>query len=153
MQEYENQKRQEEKEQRVWKEIERIKKESTEWAKEAMEKVANELKQKEKEDQDWESQDQGQAHDDPIDPVFPSSNMTTKDPSPALEFGLIPFTPSKGQLVADLNTIFYDKNKKRIVMRTEKRVDTGKKKGLMVTEKTVSSMGLTKILNPLQGQV
>ena len=53
--------------------------------------------------------------------------MTTKDPVPMLEFRLIPFTPSQGQEVADLNTIFYDKNKKRIVMRTENMVDTRKK--------------------------
>ena len=53
-----------------------------------------------------------------------------------LEFRLIPFTPSQGQEVADLNTIFYDKNKKRIVMRTENMVDTGKMHiGVMVTKK------------------
>ena len=39
--------------------------------------------------------------------------------------------------MADLNTTFYDKAKKRIARRTEKKVDTGGKKGVMVTEKTV----------------
>ena len=50
---------------------------------------------------------------------------------------LIPFIPSQEQEVADLNTIFYDKNKKRIVMRTEKKVDTGEKQEFMVTEKKI----------------
>ena len=36
-----------------------------------------------------------------------------------------------------MNTTFYEKNKKRIVMRTEKKEDTGEKKGLMVTEETI----------------
>ena len=39
--------------------------------------------------------------------------------------------------VADLNTIFYDKPKKRIAQRTEKKVDTGGNKGVMVTKKIV----------------
>ena len=39
--------------------------------------------------------------------------------------------------VPDLNTIFYDKVKKRIVKRTEKKVNTRGKKGVMVTEKAV----------------
>ena len=39
--------------------------------------------------------------------------------------------------MADLNTIFYDKDKKRIVMRTEKKVDTREKQGVMRTEKTI----------------
>ena len=64
--------------------------------------------------------------------------MTTKDPTPTLEFGLIVFTPSQGKEVANFNTIFYDKNKKRIVMRTKNMVDTRKRHiGVMVTEKTV----------------
>ena len=37
----------------------------------------------------------------------------------------------------DLNTIFYDKVKKRIVKIIEKRVNTGGKMGVMVTEKVV----------------
>ena len=34
-----------------------------------------------------------------------------------------------------MNTIFYDKVKKRIARRTEKKVNTGGKKGFMVIEK------------------
>ena len=40
---------------------------------------------------------------------------------------LIPCIPTKGDEVPDLNTIFYDKVKKRIVKRTEKKVNTGGK--------------------------
>ena len=109
----------------------------TKWEKKAVEKETKELKQKEQEYLDQESQKQGQAPNNPINLFFPSRSMPTKDPAPALEFGLIPFTPSKEQAVADFNTIFYDKNKKRIVMRTEKRVDTEKKQGFMVTKKTI----------------
>ena len=48
---------------------------------------------------------------------------------------LVPFTPIEGEEEPDLNTIFYDKAKKRIVKRTEKKVNTGGKMGVMVTEK------------------
>ena len=39
--------------------------------------------------------------------------------------------------MVDLNTIFYDKTKKTIVRRMEKKVDTGEKKGVMLIEKTI----------------
>ena len=47
------------------------------------------------------------------------------------------FMPTKGEEVQDFNTIFYDKEKKRIVKRIEKKLDTGGKLGRMVTDKTV----------------
>ena len=50
---------------------------------------------------------------------------------------LIPFTPIEGEEVPDLNTIFYDRVKKRIVKRTEKKVNTEGKTGVMVTDKVV----------------
>ena len=50
---------------------------------------------------------------------------------------LISFIPNEGEEVLDLNTIFYDKEKRRIVKRTEKKVDTRGKPGMMVTNKTV----------------
>ena len=53
------------------------------------------------------------------------------------EVELIPFMPTEGEEVPYFNTIFYDKEKKRIVKRTEKKVDTGGKPGMMVTDKTV----------------
>ena len=64
--------------------------------------------------------------------------MATKDTAPTLEFGPIHFIPSQEQAIVDLNTIFYDKNKKRNVMRTKNRLDSRKKHiGVMVTEKTI----------------
>ena len=45
--------------------------------------------------------------------------------------------PTEGEEVPDFNTIFYDKEKKRIVKRTKKKVDTGGKPRRMVTDKTV----------------
>ena len=45
--------------------------------------------------------------------------------------------PTGREEVPNFNTIFYDKEKKRIVKRTEKKVDTGGHPGKMVTDKTV----------------
>ena len=50
---------------------------------------------------------------------------------------MITFTPTEEDEVPDLNTIFYDKAKKRTVKRTKKKVNTGGKTGVMVTEKVV----------------
>ena len=43
----------------------------------------------------------------------------------------------KGEEVPDFSTIFYDKERKRIVKRTEKRVETGGQLGIMITDKTL----------------
>ena len=53
------------------------------------------------------------------------------------DFDLIPFMPTEGEEVPDFNTIFYEKEKKRIVNRIEKKVDTGGNPGKMVTNNTV----------------
>ena len=45
--------------------------------------------------------------------------------------------PTDIEEVPDFNTIFYDKEKKRIVKRTKKKVDTGGHPDKMVTDKTV----------------
>ena len=37
--------------------------------------------------------------------------------------------PTEGEDIPNFNTIFYDKEKKRIVKRTEKKVDTGGNQG------------------------
>ena len=50
---------------------------------------------------------------------------------------LIPFMRKEGEEIPDFNTIFYDKEKKRIVKRTEKKVETGGQSGKMITDKTV----------------
>ena len=50
---------------------------------------------------------------------------------------LIPFIPTEGEEVPDMNTIYYDKVKKTIVKQTEKKVNSGGKTGVMVTDKIV----------------
>ena len=50
---------------------------------------------------------------------------------------LIPFMPKEGEEVPNFSTIFYDKEKKRIVKRTEKKVETGGKSRKMITNKTL----------------
>ena len=39
--------------------------------------------------------------------------------------------------ILDFNTIFYDKEKKMIVKRTEKKVEIGGQPGKMITDKTL----------------
>ena len=50
---------------------------------------------------------------------------------------MIPFMPKEGEQVPDFSTIFYDKEKKRIVKRIEKRVETGGQSRKMITDKTL----------------
>ena len=54
---------------------------------------------------------------------------------PALR--LIPFEQKKGEEVPNFNTIFYDKEKKRIVKRTERKVETGGLSGKMINDTTI----------------
>ena len=70
-----------------------------------------------------------------MEPVVPSGNMLGEGSTS--EFDLIPFMPTKGEEIPDFNTIFYDKENKRIVKRTEKKVDIEGKGGKMVMNKTV----------------
>ena len=50
---------------------------------------------------------------------------------------LIHFEQKKGEEVLDFNTIFYDRERKRIVKRIERKVETGEQVGKMINEKTV----------------
>ena len=50
---------------------------------------------------------------------------------------LIPFTQKEGEEIPDFSTIFYDKEKKRIVKRTDKKVETGGQSRKMITNKTL----------------
>ena len=47
---------------------------------------------------------------------------------------LVPFEQKKGEEIPDFNTIFYDKERKRIVKRTERKVETGGLPGKMITD-------------------
>ena len=75
------------------------------------------MRKKEQEDKDGVSLDQYTAKYNPIDPLAPSSDTITTGHIPLVELGLVPFIPSKKHVVACLNTIFFDKNKKTIVRR------------------------------------
>ena len=50
---------------------------------------------------------------------------------------LIPFTQKKGEEVPDFSTIYYDKATKRIMRRTEKKVEAKDLSGKMVTDTAV----------------
>ena len=50
---------------------------------------------------------------------------------------LIPSEQKKGEEVPDFDTIFYDKEKKIIVKRTERKVETGGQSGKMINDKTL----------------
>ena len=70
-----------------------------------------------------------------MEPVVSSGSILGEDS--IYEIDLIPFMPTKGKEVPDFNTIFYYKEKKRIVKRTKKKVDTGGQPRKMVTDKTL----------------
>ena len=92
---------------------------------------------KRKEEQDLADQGQTQSDADPFEPTVPCSSIERENPLIVSGIELIPFTPTEGEEVPDLNTIFYDKVKNRIVKRIEKKVNTGGKPGVMVTDKIV----------------
>ena len=50
---------------------------------------------------------------------------------------LIPFEQKKGEEVPDFNTIFYDRERKRIVKRIERKVETRGQSGKMINDTTV----------------
>ena len=50
---------------------------------------------------------------------------------------LIPFEQKKGEEVSDFNTIFYDRERKIIVKRIERKVETRGKSGKMINDTTV----------------
>ena len=50
---------------------------------------------------------------------------------------LIPFEQKKGEEVPDFNNIFYDRERKRIVKRTERKVETGGQSGKMINDTIV----------------
>ena len=102
-----------------------------------IEKTAKGSRTETQEEQDPADQGQAQSDIDPLEPVVPSSSIVGEGSVSISGVELIPFIPTKGEEVPNFNTIFYDKEKKRIVKRTEKKVDTGGKPGVMVTDKMV----------------
>ena len=65
----------------------------------------------------------GQDNPDPQEPAVTSGS--TQEQVVFFEMNLIPFKQKEGEEVPDFSTIFYDKEKKMIVKRTEKKVETG----------------------------
>ena len=66
------------------------------------------------------------------DPKLPASSTPMV---PTLK--LVPFVQKRGEEIPNFNTIFYDRATKRIVKRTEKRVEIGSMPGKMITDTTV----------------
>ena len=96
------------------------------------------MRKKEQEDKDRESLDHDIAQDNPMDPPTSTSDMIIEVHIPFTELGLVPFTPSKHHVVASLDTIFFDKNKKNIFRRSKRRLNIGDQTdAITVTEKTV----------------
>ena len=50
---------------------------------------------------------------------------------------LIPFEQKKGEEVSDFKTIFYDRERKIIMKRTKRKVETGGQSGKMINDTTV----------------
>ena len=50
---------------------------------------------------------------------------------------LVPFVQKKGEEIPDFNTVFYDKEMKRILKRTERKVETGGLRKKMITDMPV----------------
>ena len=66
------------------------------------------------------------------DPQVPASSTPMV---PSLK--LVPFVQKVGEEIHDFNTIFYDRETKRIVKRTERKVETGGLLGKMITDTPV----------------
>ena len=50
---------------------------------------------------------------------------------------LVPFVQKVGEEIPDFNTGFYDRATKRIVKRTERKIETGDLSGKMITDTPV----------------
>ena len=82
-----------------------------------------------------DSQAQDLGNPDIQDPKAAAGSTTGQAMVPTLR--LISFEKKKGEEVSDFNTIFYDRERKRIVKRTERKVETGGQAGKMINDTTV----------------
>ena len=85
--------------------------------------------------EDQVDQEQGQYDPDPQEPVASSGSILGQNSFSKIN--LIPFIPTEGEEVPDFSTMFYDKEKKIIVKRTKKKVETREQSGKMVIDKTL----------------
>ena len=107
-----------------------------------------ELKKKEEERLKLTGAVTEQSAFDPIDNQAQDlGNLDLQDPEAAVgsiivqamipTLSLIHFEQKKGEEVPDFNTIFYDRERKRIVKRTERKIKTGGQSGKMINDTTV----------------
>ena len=82
---------------------------------------------------DIQAQDLGDP--DVQDPEVVASSALGQAVVPTLR--LIPFEQKKGEEVLDFNTIFYDRERKIIVKRTERKVETRGQSGKMINDTTI----------------
>ena len=66
------------------------------------------------EGKDPTDQEQAQFDSKPLEPVVPSRNTVGEGSVSTSRIDLIPFMPTEGQEVPYFNTIFYDKEKKKL---------------------------------------
>ena len=50
---------------------------------------------------------------------------------------LVPFVQKKGEEIPDFNTVYYDRETKRIMKRTERKVEAGSMPGNMIMDTVV----------------
>ena len=72
------------------------------------------MREETQEEQDPTDQGQVQSDINPLDPGVPYSSIVGEGSVSISRVELIPFIPTKGEEVPYFNTIFYDKEKKRI---------------------------------------
>ena len=65
-------------------------------------------------------------------PQVPATSIP-RDPT----LKLVPFVQEKGKEIPDFNTVFYDRATKRIIKRTERKVEAGDLPGKMITDTAV----------------
>ena len=82
-----------------------------------------------------DSQAQDLGNPDIQDPMEAAGSTIGQAMVPTLR--LIPFERKKGEEVLDFNTIFYDRERKRIVKRTERKFETGGELGKMINDRTI----------------
>ena len=69
------------------------------------------------------------------DPEVPAASTSGQSMVPTLK--LVPFVQKKGEEIPDFNTVFYDRVTKRIVKRTERKIETGGLPRKMITDTPV----------------
>ena len=90
--------------------------------------------------------DQEAIQNDPIDPPASSSSTITSGHIPFTKLGLTPLTPSKQHTKTCLDTIFYDKTRKTIRRRSEKRLKTTTHDDVVTVTENVVMEGTNKDL-------